>query len=372
MRYLSEVVFNQHAETIKEEITMKRILTLIPAIAVVSSCLFACLSGLKAQDQWIENWQINPDKELNPNTTWLREAKWGLFAHYMAHQASAPIPEDMNSRKWNKKVNSFQVKKFADQLEQLKVPYFFITIGQAEDYFCSPNETYEKLFGPSDGRLSKRDLVAELGKELTSRGIRLCVYLPAKGRSDPPEIQAKWRLVIREWSMRWGRNVSAWWIDGAKFNSPEVFKAYTEAFKSGNPNALVAYNGGPVGMNRRQLLPVTQYEDFLAGEVGYILPACGTIPESLLKRKVYSICETTDYYQGPNIYGDQLHFLTFMGSFWGVGDPRFPDAYVIGWTQHVNDHGGVVTWDLRLQDNGIMPESFYKQVEALSKAIDAK
>lgn len=174
-----------------------------PTIIILATCLCACLSGLNAQDQWIENWQINPDKELNPNTKWLREAKWGLFFHYMAHQSSAPIPDDMNSRRWNKKVNSFQEKKFADQL-------------------------------------SERDLVAELGKELNSRGIRLCVYLPAKGRGESPEIQEKWRQVIREWSNRWSKNVSARWIDGAKFKSPEVFKAYTAAFKSGNPNALVS------------------------------------------------------------------------------------------------------------------------------------
>ena len=351
---------------------MKEKQTLAVIIAAVAACLFACCSGLNAQDQWIENWQINPDKELNPNTKWLREAKWGLFSHYMAHQASAPIPEHMNSELWNKKVNSFQVKKFADQLEELKVPYFFITIGQAGDYFCSPNATYEKLFGPSEGRISKRDLVAELGKELSSRGIRLCVYLPAKGRSDPPETQEKWRQVIREWSMRWGKDVHAWWIDGAKFKGPEVFKAYTAAFKSGNPDALVSYNGGPVGMNRVQLVPVTEHEDYLAGECGFILPTCGTTPESLLKRNVYNIYETTDYYQGPNINGDQLHFLTFLGSFWGWGEPRFPEAYVVGWTQHVNDHGGVVTWDLRLQDDGIIPDSFYKQITALSEAVIGK
>ncbi len=45
---------------------------------------------------------------------------------------------------------------------------------------------------------------------------------------------------------------------------------------------------------------------------------------------------------------------------------------VIGWTQHVNDHGGVVSWDLRLQDDGIMPDSFYQQVKALSDAISRK
>ena len=118
----------------------------------------------KAQNETVPNWKINPDKELNPNTKWMREAGWGLLSHYMVHQPSGPIPEHMNGEVWNKKVNSFQIKKFADQLSELKVPYFFITIGQGGNYYCSPNATFEKLFGPSEGKLSSRDLVLELAE----------------------------------------------------------------------------------------------------------------------------------------------------------------------------------------------------------------
>lgn len=324
---------------------------------------------LNAQDEIFPNWRINPDKELNPNTEWLRQAKWGLFSHYMVHMPSGPVPEGMTGKKWNKKVNSFQIKKFADQLTELKVPYFFITIGQGGGYYCSPNKSYEKLFGPSDGKLSKRDLVLELGKELTSRGIRLGVYLPALGRRDDPDKQKMYREVITEWSTRWGELVSAWWIDGAVYQSPEVFKAYTDAFKSGNPKSIVAYNVGPVGTRRQQLVPVTEYEDFLAGECDYTLPTCANIPEVLAKGRHFNRYETTDYYRGPNILGDQLHFLSFLGSWWSTGQPRFPDELVIGWTRHIIDNSGAVTWDLPLSDDGIIPENYFNQVKALSSAV---
>ena len=326
--------------------------------------------SLNAQDWAVENWQINPDRPLNPNTEWLREAKWGLFTHYMVHMPSGPVPEGMNGKIWNKKVNSFKIKKFADQLSELQVPYFFITIGQGGGYYCSPNSTYEKYFGPSEGRLTERDLVAELAKELNSRGIRMCVYLPALGRRDSADTQQKYREVITEWSERWGKSVSAWWIDGAVFKSPEVYKAYTEAFKSGNPDAIVSYNVGPVGINRRQLAPVTEYEDFLAGECDYFLPTSGQIPRGLIERKVFSNFQSADYYQGPNIAGDQLHFLNFLGAWWGTGEPRFPDDLVISWTKHVIDHAGAVTWDLPLSDDGIIPENYFKQVKALSESIN--
>jgi len=138
------------------------------AATILIITLSLLTSGLKAQNTIVPGWKINPEKELNPNTQWLREAKWGLFTHYLVHMPSAPVPEDMTAEKWNKKVNSFQVKKFADQLVELKVPYFFITIGQGGGYYCSPNKTYERLFGSSNGKFSSRDLVLELAKELTN------------------------------------------------------------------------------------------------------------------------------------------------------------------------------------------------------------
>ncbi len=82
-----------------------------------------------------------------------------------------------------------------------------------------------------------------------------------------------------------------------------------------------------------------------------------------------TIAHTGGYYCSPNIAGDQLHFLTFMGSWWGYGEPRFPDELVIGWTKHINNNSGSVTWDVPLSNDGIILESFYKQLKALGKSI---
>ena len=70
------------------------------------------------------------DKPLNPNATWLREAKWGVFTHYLAHTASTQVSEEMTGDIWNKRVDSFEVEQLGGQLSSLEVPYFFITIGQ--------------------------------------------------------------------------------------------------------------------------------------------------------------------------------------------------------------------------------------------------
>ena len=300
-------------------------------------------------------------KKLNPNTRWLREAKWGFFTHYLPHQPSDKIPDHMTGKLWTKKVNSFKVKQFGQRLSDLNTPYFFITIGQRSGWYCSPNKTYEELFGKSEGRLTERDLVKELAEELIPRGIRMCVYLPNLGRRAAPEEQVMYQQVIREWSERWGKSISAWWIDGGVFSGPDLYKEYTEAYKSGNPDALVCYNTGPIGMTRDLKKPATEYEDYLAGETNWHLPVSGFRP-----------WDKKEYYLGPDISGDQLHFLTFLGTFWGTGDPRFPDELVIGWTKHTNNHGGTISWDVPLTDTGIIPEKHFRQLSVLSRHINNK
>ena len=317
------------------------------------AALFMLPAALSAQGWVVENWEYDPDKELNPNTQWLREARWGLFTHY--------IGSGLSGEDWNKRVNAFRVKELADQIESLNAPYFFITLGRT-NCFCAPNATYEKHFGPSDGKLSERDLVADLAAELIPRGIKLCLYINAVGRYDTPEVQEKWREVLAEWSKRYGETVSAWWVDGAAYKSPEVYKAYTEAFKSGNEKVLVSYNVGPVGSSRDQLLPVTQYEDYLAGEVDFILPTCGV-----------RIFDGKEYYLGPNISGDQLHFLNFLGPWWSgskKGGPRYSDELVISWTKHINDFEGTVSWDFPVTYDGIIVDEYYEQLKALSDSYE--
>jgi hypothetical protein len=301
------------------------------------------------------------EKKLNPDTQWLHEAKWGVFAHYLAHDASSAVPDEMNRAVWNKRVNAFQVEKLGEQLSALDIPYFFITIGQKGGYFCSPNQTHAKYFGAEESNASDRDLVADLAAELIPRGIKLCVYLPAYGKKTSPEVQQQWQEIIREWSNRWGDSISAWWVDGGLFQQPGMYPAYTAAFKSGNPDALVSYNTGPIGWNPEPKKPATLHEDYLAGEVNWRLPVSGVRP-----------WDQKQYYMGPDNSGDQLHFLTFLGTFWGMGEPRFPDELVIGWTKHINNHGGTISWDVPLDYSGTIPEKHMAQLKTLSQSTRTK
>jgi hypothetical protein len=59
-----------------------------------------------------------------------------------------------------------------------------------------------------------------------------------------------------------------------------------------------------------------------------------------------------------------------LGTTWCGGDePRFPDAFVAGYTRHVNDNGGVVTWDVPIEESGLIPEAFLRQLEALAPGV---
>ena len=65
------------------------------------------------------------------------------------------------------------------------------------------------------------------------------------------EFQRNWEAVIREWSLRWGKLVAGWWVDGAYFadrmyrheDAPN-FRSFAEAMKAGNSEAVVAFNPG--------------------------------------------------------------------------------------------------------------------------------
>lgn len=163
--------------------------------------------------------------------------------------------------------------------------------------------------------------------------------------------QEKWEAVIRDWSGRWGDRVKGWWIDGCYFadamyrhvDAPN-FASFTAALRAGNPQAMVAYNPGV-------MVPVichTEHEDFTAGEISTAFPEC----------------------PGSHVDGARYHILSYLGCTWCGGEqPRFPDAFVIGYTQHVSGRGGVVTWDVPIQQSGLIPEPFLKQLEALGRAL---
>ncbi len=328
-------------------------------------------------------------------TDWFRDAKWGVFFHYLASPASSNNAPSMTVDDWNRRIDGFDVDTLASQLAEVGAGYFFLTLGQNSGFYLSPNATYDRIVGRTPSRLSRRDLVADLAASLGRYDIPLLVYFTALGPGQDPEALTKlkcappwrphcalaatrdqvqgcaderltefqqlWESVIREWSLRWGRNVRGWWIDGAyyadkmyRFPDAPNFASFTAAMKAGNPASLVCYNPGVK-------IPVIKHapeEDYTAGEVANSLPvSVNPGPPSTWAPMLNRFLD-----------GAQYHLLTFLGGYWGRGEPRFTAEMLAAYTRYVNDFGGVITWDVPPAENGTIPDSFLPLLRSLRTA----
>ena len=307
-------------------------------------------------------------------TDWFQQAGWGVFAHFL----TAPT---MTAGEWNAKVNSVDVKALAGQLAATGCGWFFLTVGQNSGHYCAPNRTYDCLVGSRPSKCSERDLITDLAVALAGTGIRLMAYsasgAPGHDRTAMARLewewgftgdwaagawgtprtgkrlvnfQRHWEAVHREWSERWGRRVHGWWIDGCyfademyRFPDEPNFGSFAAALRAGNADRLVAFNPGVMV----PLICHADEEDYTAGEIAQSLPE---VP-------------------GPKVGGAQYHILSYLGSSWCAGEPRFPDPLAVGYTQHVLAKGGVITWDVGIETNGLIREPFLRQLQAIGRAV---
>jgi hypothetical protein len=194
----------------------------------------------------------------------MAQAKWGVMSHYLADWiARRENAGPMTVERWNGLVDNFDVEALAGQLQSLGAKYYFFTIGQNSGYYCSPNSAYDRIVGINPSKCAHRDLIADLAKALSKRGIRLIVYLPAgapsgdrqareklqwqPGAHPNREFQLHWEQIIREWSNRWGTQVHGWWFDGCYWPNtmyrsadPPNFASFAPAARAGAPRFTVA------------------------------------------------------------------------------------------------------------------------------------
>lgn len=310
-----------------------------------------------------------PAREQAQRAEWFRQARWGVFTHYMADTVLAP--ETLSVETWNAAVDSFDVAALANLLDQIGAGYYVITLGQNSGYYCSPNTAYDRHTGISPSKCSRRDLVADLYEALNPKGIRLMVYLPSGAPDRDPDavkalgwqrgndgpdprlasFQRKWEDVIREWSLRWGTKVSGWWFDGCYYSDlmynhpdPPNFKSFADAARAGNPGGILAFNPGV----HYPIITLTPDEDYTAGEIENVSRVVCT---------------------GPLIQQAQFHMLSYLGPRWAASPPRFTDAQAVNATRAIVEKGGVVSWDVPIKANGQIPEPFLKQLAAVGAGL---
>jgi alpha-L-fucosidase len=294
-------------------------------------------------------------------TAWFQKAGWGVFIHYLAETPDVPVEE------WNRRIDNFDVEGLARQLESAHAGYLILTLGQNSGHYLSPNAAYDRLTGISPSKCSRRDLVSDMQKALSQRGIRMMVYLPAgapdrdkvameklqwtKGPARNREFQLKWEQVIGEWSQRWGTRVSGWWFDGCywpntMYRQPDApnFASFAAATRKGNPDSIVAFNRGVI----LPIISISEQEDYTAGETDD--------PDRVR-------------YGGFWQDGAAFHMLSFLGQNWSQGEPRFAVERVVNWTRTIVSKRGVVSWDVPTDQRGLIRPAFQSQLEAIGKAI---
>ncbi len=323
-------------------------------------------------------------------TDWLHEAGWGVCCHFCFHS-----PPQMSARDWNRLVDAFDVPGLVRQLVAVRAPYLMFTIGQGSGHYCAPNPTYDRWAGLDPSRCSRRDLISDLADALAPHGIRLIVYAPADGswadhearkglgllrhwndgvdRPWPeyrlPEFLTRWEDICRDWSLRFGRRVHGWIIDGAYHrkerypdDQPPNLRTYAQALRSGNPEAMISFNSGANAF----VVAYSPFEDFTSGELVGNLP----IGEAAFYRR-FCADRLPEAHYGPLqrwIDGEQMHLWNFLGSEWGLGGPRLPTQLVAGWTEHVVRQHAVVSWDAPIGPDGIIPGPIIEQLQAIGQA----
>ena len=112
--------------------------------------------------------------------------------------------------------------------------WLIFTIGQNTGTYARPNSVIDSLAGK--GHTPKRDLVLEIAKAVKKRGKRFIAYLPCEIRknesllkgfawnpelnTDQAEFQRLYLKAVREWAVRFGKNLDGWWFDGCYSNHP--------------------------------------------------------------------------------------------------------------------------------------------------------
>lgn len=292
---------------------------------------------------------------------WFAQAKYGVFIHFLGEG------ED-----WSEQVEAFDAEAFAQQVKNAGAAYVILTLGQNSGYYCAPNATYSSYCGYKPGdRCSRRDLPLDLVKALGKQGIRLMLYLPSRAPQQDANAMAKlgdvheqqpapqvftkrWSEVIREWSLRYGRNVHGWWFDGSyntagwdNLEQSSNWSTWAAACRAGNPDSILAFNPGT--NLEKAFSRLTHEQDYTAGEQNSftVLPEQYPAPEGML-----------------------WHILAHLGTRWGKADgPQHSDQAMIDYIRAVNAQNGVVSIEVAIDGQGSVYAPHLAQLEAIAKAL---
>jgi hypothetical protein len=309
----------------------------------------------------------------NPATDFMA-GQFGLAFHYLKGVTNSQSD-------WNKTVESFDAKKFAESVSKTGARWCLITLGQNSGYYITPNSVLDRYSGYKPGeRNSNRDLPMDIAAALEPYGIRMFFYLPSSVPNGDTKIASafgltvrepgganymitdkdfprKWGEVIQEWSTRYKEKLWGWWFDGyyTRVNfTDSMGHWYSDAVKAGNPGAVISLAPGTRGAELWKVR--SRYTDFFAGEQRVHNPLM--TPKSRWYTGVDSI--------GPVQWQS---IACFGGEWWGWANSKpnqYSDSLYIAYSNEVFAHGGAITWNLYVDATGTV---YPTQVEQMARCL---
>lgn len=314
--------------------------------------------------------------KYDSNTDWIA-GKYGIFLHYLQErQGNGTTWEG-----WNSAVSSFDVDRFAKDINSVGASWVTITLTQASGYFPIPMPEMENLTGVKCG--TERDLVADLITACEPYGIKVMLYwnpglpqnnlamaraLGAAFRQNQGDVSigqgasGDWMLnytasknvcsVLSAISERYGEKVHGWWFDGCYdlvgFNE-RLAELYGEAARAGNPKTLVAFNNGIRFADCR-----FETENYACGETCH--------PNQLEKTSFMNYKADSRWTEN----GYQAHRLTFLGENWGLGGTIYDTAEL---AKHSYDaflkNGAALSYDVAISADGKIADEHLAQLKAI-------
>lgn len=304
----------------------------------------------------------------NRNTDWFRDAGLGIMVHYL----KPTIVPDGASKEWNDAVNSFDVERFANQVNEAGAGFVMFTLGQNSGFYCSPNQVYDNVLGVNPGDLcSTRDLPMDLINALKKYDIPLILYLPSNPPVNNKLVSEKFHYplkdtatsqynqpiledMIREWSIRYGKGAKGWWFDGLyswnairstrmDMSLKHNISTHTLAAKAGNKQSIVTYNYGfgEIQVN-------TPYCDYSSGEKQ-------TIDEFPSSRWVED--------------GVQWFLFTYLGEKWGGKGQQFEKDILVKMAEKIVENDGVLCLEVVTDAVGNMLPHHLEQIKAVGDKV---
>ena len=146
----------------------------------------------------------------------------------------------MSASEWNRFVDGFDVKGFAQQMADAEVGWVMFCID--DHYFawpCAPNKAFSDYTGYAPGeKCSRRDLILDLADALNAKGVKLiCYFAGLNGYMKEPQVsggladdgdertapsaESRQRRieVLKEYADRYKDKIAGWWFDGMELNS---------------------------------------------------------------------------------------------------------------------------------------------------------